>query len=124
MELKADIISNRFLRFAVDIIKLVSALGDKPVHRHIGMQLFRSATAIGANYEEARGAESTQDFIHKMQIVLKESRESLYWLKLISESGITKNPNLAEILDENRQICDIVAKSIKTLKSKNKAKPI
>jgi len=67
------------LDFASGIIKLVNGLKKTDIERHIGLQLARSATSAGANYEEACGAESRADFIHKLQIVLKELRESLYW---------------------------------------------
>jgi four helix bundle protein len=88
MEKQADILSNRFLNFGANIIKLTKKIDSNQMHRHIGMQLFSSATSIGANYEEARGAESRQDFSHKLQIVLKEARETHYWLKLIRQSEI------------------------------------
>ena len=122
MEKQADILSNRFLNFGANIIKLTKKIDSNQMHRHIGMQLFRSATSIGANYEEARGAESRQDFSHKLQIVLKEARETHYWLKLIRQSEILKNEEICDLIEENRQICDIIAQSIKTLKSNNKIK--
>jgi len=85
MESKANELSERFLNFGSSAILLTKKLGTEQVNRHIGMQFFRCATSVGANYEEARGAESRQDFAHKMQIVLKEARESLYWLQLIEK---------------------------------------
>jgi four helix bundle protein len=48
---------------------------------------------MGANYQEAQAAESRSDFIHKLQIVLKEARESNYWLRLIDESKLLDAPN-------------------------------
>jgi len=63
---KRENISERLLDFAAKIIKLVVALGKTNVGRHIGSQLLRSATSAGANYEEACGAESRADFIHKL----------------------------------------------------------
>lgn len=66
MENKADVLSERFLSFASNVIMLVKNIDNNQVNRHVCMQLLRSATSIGANYEEARGAESRQDFAHKM----------------------------------------------------------
>jgi four helix bundle protein len=86
MENKADFMSDRLLKFGAEVIRIVRKTYANQINRHIGMQLLRSATSVGANYEEARGAESRQDFSHKMQIILKEARESLFWLKLISKS--------------------------------------
>ena len=71
------------LDYGVAIIKICARLSKMAIGKHIGNQLLRSGTSVGANYEEARGAQSKADFIHKLQIVLKETRESFYWLKLI-----------------------------------------
>jgi len=66
------------------------------------------------NYEEACGAQSRADFIHKMQIVLKEIRESIYWLKLIKRSELLSVEDIELILEESKQISNIIAKSIIT----------
>lgn len=99
MEEKAYQISERLLDYAVKIINLCIKLNKTIIGRHIGNQLLRSGTSIGANYEEDCGAQSREDFIHKLQIVLKEIREFLFWLKLIKRSeiiykrGISKGNN-------------------------------
>ncbi len=82
MKNKGDL-SERFLDFAADVIKLLVHLKSSETARHIGKQLLRSSTSAGANYEKACGTETNRDFIHKLQIVLKELRESLYGLHLI-----------------------------------------
>lgn len=79
-------LSDRFEDSAVEIIRLVAKLQRTFVGRHIAGQLMGSSTSAGANYEEACAAESRSDFIHKLQIVLKELRESLYWLRITSKS--------------------------------------
>ena len=58
------------LNFGAVIIKIVKLLGADQINRHVGLQLFRSATSVGANYEEARGAESRQDFAHNTKVIL------------------------------------------------------
>ncbi len=85
MKNKRNDLSKRLLNFAAEIIKLALRLNKTAVGRHIGGQLTRSGTSAGANYEEACGAESRADFILKLQIVLKELRESSYWLRLIKK---------------------------------------
>lgn len=72
----------RLLDYAARIVKLVSALPPTLIGRTIANQLLRSGTAAGANYEEARAAESGPDFVHELQIASKELRESNYWLRL------------------------------------------
>jgi four helix bundle protein len=58
--------------------------------KKIADELLRASTSVGANYEEAQGAESKADFNHKLQIALKEMRESRYWLCLISEATLLR----------------------------------
>jgi len=111
-------LSERFLSFAARIIKLVVGLNSAAVGRHIGGQLARSATSAGANYEEACGAESRADFIHKLQIVLKELRESLYWLRLIEKSNLSSATVLQALIQEANELANIVGKSVVTAKGK------
>jgi four helix bundle protein len=110
-------ISERLLNFGVEIVKLIIELNKNMIGRNIGKQLLRSGTSAGANYEETYGAESRADFIHKLQIVLKELRESLYWLRLIQKSQILKHNNLNNIIDETEQLCNIIGKSVITAKT-------
>ncbi len=119
MESKADVNSERMLGYAASIVQLVSGIPQSQINRHIYLQLFRSASSIGANYEEARGAESRQDFIHKLQVSLKEARESHFWLRLILKANIDTSEKAQQLLSENRQLCDILAKSIKSVKAKS-----
>jgi len=80
-------LAERFLEFLVAVISIVSRLPKNEIGSHVAKQLLRSGTSPGANYEEARGAESRGDFCHKLGIVLKETKESRYWLKLIVRSN-------------------------------------
>ena len=112
--------SDLFLKFSSNVIKLCVSLNKNPIEKHISLQLARSATSSGANYEESRGAESRQDFIHKMQIVLKELKESLYWIKLLKEVGFNKRENL-DILEERcDELVRIIGKSVSTSKKNKK----
>jgi len=113
-----DDISERLLDFAVKVIKLVNILPKTVVGRHIAGQLVRSGTSCGSNYEEARGAESRADFIHKLGITLKEIKESRFWLRVISESKILKPEQVESLIAECEELSAIIAKSIITAKSK------
>jgi four helix bundle protein len=110
-------LQERLLDYAVRVVKLVESLPRTLAGRRIGDQLLRSATAVGANYEEARGAESSDDFIHKLQVALKELRESNYWLRLISKAGILPAKCLSGILDESTQLRAMLSKAVVTAKS-------
>jgi four helix bundle protein len=78
------------------------------------VQLLKCGTSPGANYEEARGAESRGDFIHKLGIVLKELKESRFWLKVIKEVPLLQREEIQCALDECQELTAIVAKSIST----------
>jgi len=80
----------------------------------------RSATSSGANYKEACGAENKADFIHKMQLVLKKLRESLYWLKLIKKSELSQDEEIRNLLHETDELIKIIAKTVITAKGNRK----
>lgn len=116
-----DDLAERLLEFAARVGKVVDALPDSRLGRHIAGQLVRSGTAPAPNYAEACGAESRRDFVHKLSIALKELRESRCWIQLIIKAELLPEQRLCELLDECEQLCAIVAKSIVTAKS-NQAK--
>jgi len=118
MQIKQNTISSRLMDFSVNIINLTILLEKTYTGRHVSGQLMRSATSAGANYEEACGGESRADFIHKLQIVLKEIKESLFWLNLIQKSRLAPKPNddLVRLHREAMELTNIIAKSIVTAK--------
>jgi four helix bundle protein len=68
------------------------------------MQLLRSGTSIGANVEEAMGASSRKDFVHKLRIAYREARESRYWIRLLKESGLLEEKLASSILTDCEEI--------------------
>jgi len=103
-------IRNRTFKYALRAIKLFQHLRQKKDWSGwiIGEQYLKSATSIGANIEEAQSAESKLDFIHKMAIAQKESRESLYWLKLLAESGMVPKNKLEPLIDETEELISVI----------------
>ena len=115
--MKGDDITERLIGFAVAVIKIVDALPDTPTGRHLAGQLLRAGTSPGANYEEARGAESRRDFLHKLGITLKELQESRYWLRVIFRSDlVTKHP-VEPVVREADEIVRIIGASQRTARS-------
>lgn len=112
-----DELAERLLNFAVEIIKLVSMLPKTPIGKHISGQLLRSGTSSGANYEEARGAESRADFIHKLGIVLKEMKECRFWLRLVSRAQLVSSKHTEPLIQECGELCAIIAQSILTARA-------
>ena len=114
---KGDQLSERLTDFIVKVIKIVDMLPKTIAGRHIGTQLVSSGTSCGANYEESCGAESRSDFIHKMSIVLKELKESRFWLRLI-DSQMLSPDDIHPVKGECDELCAIIGKSISTAKKR------
>ncbi len=115
---KGDDIEERLIDFAVRIVKLCDQLPRTQAGRHVAGQLLRSGTAPAAHYAEARGAESTNDFVHKLKICLKELNEARIWLKIIARSEMLPGSRLADITTECDELCRIINASIKTTLAK------
>ena len=74
---------------------------------------------VGSNYNEARGTDSRADFCHKLQIALKEMRETHYWLSVIEKAELVADTRLlAPVLDEATQLRAILGKSVATARGK------
>ena len=100
---------------ALRIMNLVDALPRSTPGQVIVPQLLRSATSIGANDRDACRAQSRAEFAAKLSIV-EEADESLYWLELLKESGLTKPVRLSELLKEANELVAISAAARKTAK--------
>jgi len=83
---RGEDICNRTRAFAVRTIKLCRTIERHGASSVVVTQMVKSATSIGANVEEAQAAQSVADFVSKMQIALKEARETRYWYRVASES--------------------------------------
>lgn len=112
--MNAKVLADRLLDFAARVGKVVDALPKRRLANHAANQLVRCGTAPGSHYEEACGAESRSDFVHKLRLALKELRESSYWLRLIARSELLPRTKLTKITDECEQLSSIIGKSIKT----------
>lgn len=117
-EKKFDL-QERFIDFAVRIIKVSEKLPESKTGKHISSQLLRSGTSPAPNYGEAQSAESTADFIHKLKVALKELRETEVWLKIIIRTKlIHPSEKLTPLLKETDELISILFKSIDTAKKK------
>jgi len=114
----SDELIERLINFAARVGKVVDALPDTRMGRHIGGQLIRSGTSPAPNYEEACAAESRADFVHKLSISLKELRESRCWIRLIIKTEMLPEHRMGELFDECHQLCNIIAQSIVTAKKR------
>ena len=85
-------LSDRLWSFAARIGKVVGALPDTRLGRHVSGQLVRSGTAAPPNYDEARVGESRADFAHKTNVALKELVETRGWLRFNYPGSIAAGP--------------------------------
>ena len=107
-------LANRLLKFATLVVRLCGQIPNTSAGNHVSEQLVGSGTSPGANYEEARGAQSLPDFIHKLSIALKELKESRYWLKVILEVPMLKSESVNPLLKECEELIAIIGKSVST----------
>ena len=106
----------RLQDLAVWIITMSNSLPRTLVGRHIALQVLRSGTLAGANYCEARGAESRADFAHKMQIVVKELRETLFWIETSRRAKLWSPGRFDSLTREVNELISIGVKSVLTAK--------
>lgn len=111
---KGDDIEERLVDFAVRVVDLCDNMPKTRGSNHLAGQLLRSGTSPAAHYAEARGAESIDDFVHKMKLCLKELNESSVWLKIITGSKRLPPTRLGPITQECGELCRIVNASVKT----------
>jgi four helix bundle protein len=122
-ELKRDNpLSDKSFAFAVRIVKLYKYLCDEKKEFVLSKQLLRSGTSIGANISESQDAQSSNDFISKLSISLKEARESKYWIDLLKETEYLSVLETNSILSDLEEIIKLLVSIIKTTKMNNAKK--
>jgi four helix bundle protein len=114
-------LEDRLIEFGVRIIRLAEALPKTRAGNHIAGQIIRSGTSPAPNYGEAQSGESRSDFIHKLNVCLKELRETRVWLLMIAKANLVKSASqLDPLIDENNQLISILVTSVKTARQKNR----
>ncbi len=113
-------LEERLIDFAVLIITITESLFKTRAGNHISGQLVRSGTGPALIYGEAQSAESRNDFIHKLKMLLKELRESLISLKIIKRVSLTKKMDFVDnALRECDELISIFVKSVETARKNN-----
>jgi len=114
--MKNNIIKEKSYDFALRIVKLYKYLRDSKKEFVIAKQLLRSGTSIGANIEEAVGAQSKSDFISKISIAYKEARESHFWIRLLKDSGYLTSKQSESLIIDIEEILKLITSIQKTSK--------
>ncbi len=112
----------RLIDFAVIIIEIADNIKNSKAGNHLSGQIVRSGTSPSLNYSEAQSAESRNDFIHKMSVVLKELRETHSCMKIIHRANLflKEEQYLSFAIKENDELISIFVKSLETSRNKNK----
>jgi four helix bundle protein len=111
---------DRAFRFAVEVVHFCRALPTTWESQRLRDQLFRAGTAIGANYQAAGRGRSDREFIAKMAVVVEESDETCYWLRLLAATGIARGPDVDRLSSEATELLKIFSASLTTAKANRK----
>ena len=110
-------LATRTREFAVDVIRLYSALPKTAEAQVIGNQVLRSATSVGAHYREASRARSDPEFISKIEVGLQELEETRYWFELLRDAQIVCWDRLAAVDKEADELTAILVTLVKKRKA-------
>lgn len=105
-------IHERIFDFVVKVLKFAETLPRTESNKTIIYQITKSVTSMGANDQEADGAATTKEFVHRYSIVRKEGKETNYWLKLIGAINLGKKKRAEKLKSEGEEIVAIVSKII------------
>jgi len=102
-------IRERSFQFALRVVGLYQHLERQGgAGRIIGAQLLRSATSVGASVEEARTGSSRKEYVYRFDLAQRQAKESLYWLRLLAESGVVPAGGLHGLITEADELIAII----------------
>ena len=114
--MKESILQQKAFEFASSIVVFYQNYSKKHKDNTLSKQLLRSATSIGANISEAQYGNSKSDFISKLHISLKETGESIYWIKLLKNTKLVEDEEADNLLYRAEEIRKMLVASLNTLK--------
>jgi four helix bundle protein len=115
---KDNILKQKSFDFAVRIVNLYKFLKKEYNEFVLSQQIISRGTAIGALIREAEHAESLKDFLHKLNISLKEANESKYWLELLYATESISKKMYDSLNKDCEELLKILIASVKTTKLK------
>ena len=114
-------LEERTRNFHINVIRLCKELPKNAAGFETGRQVIRSAGSVGANYRETKRAKSSADFIHKVEVVLEEADESLYWLTVIRDAELISGDLLNDLIIEANELTAVFTATDKENKLKRAA---
>ena len=109
-------------QFNVNIIKVCETLPRNAGGFELAKQIIRSSGSVGANYRATQRAKSKADFIYKLEIVIEEADETMYWLEIMSETGMIDNKIATTLIKEANELVSIFVATVKTTKANHPIK--
>jgi len=116
--MKNNFVQEKSYQFAIRIVKLYKYLCDEKKEFVLSKQLLRCGTSIGANIEEAIGGQSEKDFFAKLTIAYKETRETHYWIRLLTDTDFITSEQSKSLIIDVEELLKIIGSIQKTMKSK------
>ncbi len=113
-----NIVQQKSYAFALRIVKAYKYLAEEKKEFVLSKQLLRCGTSVGANIEEAIGGQTQKDFFAKLNISYKETRETLYWLRLLKDSNFLNKKESDSLIVDCDELLKIIGSIIKTMKVK------
>ncbi|QCR23842.1 four helix bundle protein [Pontibacter sp. SGAir0037] len=113
-----SIVAQKSFQFAIRIVKLYQYLKEQKQKFVLAKQLLRSGTSIGANTEEAVAAQLAPDFIYKLHLALKETRETSYWLRLMHAVNLIESAAFESTHKDCAELQKMLSSIILTSKKK------
>lgn len=108
-------LEKRTFDFAVETVKFLKDIKYSKENEVVKYQLAKSATSIGANYEEAQGAYSKDDFKYRIGICFREAKESNYWVRIIKATNISSSKVLDYLINESNELKRIFSSIMKKI---------
>ena len=115
-----NVVQEKSFAFAIRIVRLYKYLCEEKKEFVLSKQVLRSGTSIGANVEEGIGGQSDKDFLAKLSIAYKETRETVFWLKLLVATEYISQEQTIDLLGDADELGKIIAKILLTTKSRIK----
>ncbi|MGA7295283.1 MAG: four helix bundle protein [Terriglobales bacterium] len=109
-------LKRRTKSFAIRVVNLFRSLPYSPDAQTLGKQLLRCGTSVAANYRAVCRARSQAKFIARMAVVLEEADETVFWLELLSETGVVREERTMDLLNEANELVKIFGASLRTSK--------
>jgi four helix bundle protein len=113
---KAEAMKLRTKQFAIRIVSVVRSLPRSRESDVFGKQLLRSGTAVAANYRAVCRSRSQAEFVSKMNVVVEEADETVFWLEMLTDTGIVPTEKLTSLIKEGNELLAICAASLRTAK--------